>query len=259
MARFFANPLYQNYHYLAYPDVNKLTPTQNLTVSAWILIHRPLGDGTAIIGYGNGVAGSRRGWVFKLNGNGRLELRWSVSGGTQATGSGARHVPRNQWVHVAARVATRIADVYQWGVASGGQNTLDNLVTQDVADDVFVGQSYPSDESGTYAFSGALAEVAFWNAALSLSQLQALAAGESPRVIDPGNLAFYAPLRNGDLRDDIQSIIPTITGKVPEFPDRGPTSPILALDVSTTPSVAAMRSTLSGLGTRIGSRQLVGV
>ena len=63
------------------------------------------------------------------------------------------------------------------------------------------GDSSPSDE-----WEGRLAECAVWNVALTLNEIQALAAGYSPALIIPSALIFYAPVVQGNSSGDDKAI-----------------------------------------------------
>lgn len=71
-------------------------------------------------------------------------------------------------------------------------------------------------------FSGLLAEVAMWDAALSDAEVAILAAGYSPLFVRPQNLVFYAPIVR-DLLDRVGGLTLSLVGA----PSVAPQPPII--------------------------------
>jgi hypothetical protein len=108
----------------------------------------------------------------------------------------------NVWYHAAAVAASATDRTVYFDGGSSGNNTTD--VQPKSVDASWIAQS--DDGSPVDRFSGNIAHVAMWDAALTASEIATLAAGVSPLRVRPGNLVHYWPLngsQDGSVEIDI--------------------------------------------------------
>lgn len=183
MARLFTRA---SSHYLTVAATPAASPP--ITISAWV---RPAvtNQNMGIVSLGSSSATQRH--LLYVN-NAGVCYMFSGNGGTtgQAAKSGAFTI--GQWAHVCGVLeATNSRQIYVDGSAGGGNST--NVTV--AYNNVHVGAYYQNGalQSGWY-YDGDIAEVALWDAALSVDEITALAAGLKADRVRPGNLALYAPV-----------------------------------------------------------------
>lgn len=118
-----------------------------------------------------------------------------VSAYTQAGGAGGRNSTSTSysasvWNHGAGVWAS--ATDRRVFLNGGGKATQATSRAYGTPNRTFVGSLHHS--SPTEFFPGRIAEVGFWNAALTDAEINALARGVNPLRIRPGNLILYLPL-----------------------------------------------------------------
>ena len=117
---------------------------------------------------------------------------WAQSrGGGSAQKSSVSGVTINQWEHAAGIFASSTSrTVFLNGIA-GTTNTTS--VSPTGIDLLRIG-AISTSAASPIGFDGYIAEVAIWDIALSVGDIQALAGGASPPLIRPNNLVSYYPL-----------------------------------------------------------------
>jgi len=143
-----------------------------------------------LLGIGRTTTGNH---YFYLSSNGAAAgdpLTFGARAGGGAFPSTRNGVVANQWQHgagVASSSSNRIA--YLNGVA-GSANTTNvvpsSLNTTDIGQVTLV--------TPVTLLKGKIAEVGFWSAALTASEIASLALGVAPIKVRPQSLVFYAPL-----------------------------------------------------------------
>jgi hypothetical protein len=97
----------------------------------------------------------------------------------------------NTWTHACGVFASATSRTVYINGGSPGTNTTNSSGTGE--DRLFQGVTRAASAFSNY-FSGSLAEVGVWNAALTADEVLSLARGMSPSLIRPQNLTIYAPL-----------------------------------------------------------------
>jgi hypothetical protein len=112
-----------------------------------------------------------------------------AGGNNSSTKSGAT---ANTWMHAAGVFAsTTSRTAYLDGVAGTAETTLRTPASIDT----FAIAAHKDNIPDTF-FSGLIAEVGVWNAALDAAEINALAKGFSPKLIRPSALVAYYPHMN---------------------------------------------------------------
>lgn len=134
----------------------------------------------------------------------------------------------NQWTHAAAVFDTGSTTAY---INGGSAVTDGDAPTIGAIDRYAVGRF--SDSTPSAYFSGDLAEVAVWNAALTPAEITSLAAGVCPLLVRPDALVSYVPLvgRTSPEIDLVSGAALTVTGATASdhpraFRPRTPSRPI---------------------------------
>jgi hypothetical protein len=96
----------------------------------------------------------------------------------------------NQWVHAAGVFSAADSRLIYFDGANTGSNTVSN--TTNNANAIYIG-ARNANGVGLY-FTGDIAEVGIWNAALTAAEVASLAKGMTCDKIRPQSLVFYAPL-----------------------------------------------------------------
>jgi Concanavalin A-like lectin/glucanases superfamily len=162
-----------------------------------------------------GIASNTTDSFFALSGDEVTTAELSASAGNNAgtigSSTGSTPYSTNTWFHACAVfLSTTSRTVYTNGTAATANTT--SIAPASLGNTAIGGLLYNasiSDEvSGIIAFS------AFWNVALAAADVAALAAGASPRLVQPGALTSYARLK-GAVTNESDLILPagwTVTG-----------------------------------------------
>ncbi len=192
MARLFDNA---NTEYLSITDAPKTA--QPFTVAGWfypddvtnVLTLWSVGDISAADSY----------WRLEARGNqsDRLTYAFQAPGESQVAAVPTGSYLINTWHHaVAIEVATNshkcILDGDLGDIGSDGNTRIPTGI-----DTTRLG--YQADSGPANAMSGALAEWAMWNVALSNEEISILALGVSPLLVRPNELLAYWPMIGGNL------------------------------------------------------------
>lgn len=113
---------------------------------------------------------------------------FSVDAANSTAASSANGIIAGQWHHGAGVFSAANARQAWLDGTFGASNALSRTVSG--VNEVSVGAE---------TFTGAIAEAAIWNVALTQEDIQALARGFSPRRVRPTALMFYAPLIRASL------------------------------------------------------------
>ena len=120
------------------------------------------------------------------------QIRYHVKDGSATNPTTGNTYTAAAWHHLCAVEASssshRIVLDGDW--ANSGQSTT--TLTPDNADTLSLGVIL--DPAPNQFYSGKAAELAVWNVALAQAQVEMLAEGLSPLLVNPGALVFYAPL-----------------------------------------------------------------
>jgi hypothetical protein len=105
----------------------------------------------------------------------------------------------NTWTHAAGVfAASNSRTAYINGGASGTNSS--NISAQNLVQSSIAAQRFSGFANGVTFFSGDIAEVGIWNAALTAEEIASLAKGMTCDKVRPQSLVFYAPLVR-DLQD----------------------------------------------------------
>jgi hypothetical protein len=119
-------------------------------------------------------------------------VRFHIKDGSETNPGTSNSYTATNWHHVCAVEASasshRLVLDGVWADAALSTTTL----TPDNADTLALGVL--RDLSPNEFYSGKAAELAVWNVALAQAQVEMLAEGLSPLLVNPGALVFYAPL-----------------------------------------------------------------
>jgi hypothetical protein len=119
-----------------------------------------------------------------------------AAGGSDAQADTTTGFVANQWQHACAVAASATSRTVYLDAGSSGTNTVSRTP---VVDRLKVGVFTFSSTLVNY-FSGSIAEVGIWNAALTAAEVESLAKGMTCDKVRPESLVFYAPLVR-DLQD----------------------------------------------------------
>jgi hypothetical protein len=159
-----------------------------LTIACWFY---PTSSAAAVV-CSIGQSGATDRFQLSSNPGGSALNATTVQSGVAQTAALSSSIPLNTWHHGAA-VFSAINS--RQSFLNGTGSTLNT------------GSSTPSginrlNISGAYApsltafFTGQLAEVCVWNAALAAAEITELAAGFNPRIIRPQNIVYFNRLIN---------------------------------------------------------------
>ena len=158
-----------------------------LTVSVWFYCDSIAASRT-MIGFGSTGTTSEF-YSLDVTSGGVIRTRSATAGGTSNAQTTAT-ITLNTWMHAAGRWnATNSRDAF----LSGG-NKVNNTGnrTPGTWNRTEIGRR--GTNTNNDPFSGRLAEIGVWNAALSDDEIAALALGYSPFLFKPENLVMYVPL-----------------------------------------------------------------
>lgn len=158
------------------PDIGTAGP---YTACCWVNPDAISGSGDAILAYGDDAGGTDSGWMLALLSGGGLHLR---QGNAQAVNS-IGTIPTGSWSHTACRrmgSGTALIQIIVDGTQDGSNNT-DAPGIQASTVDFRVGKPYDNDGAGLTFFDGKMAEVMFWNVALSDDEIRSAMHGRIPR------------------------------------------------------------------------------
>lgn len=155
-----------------------------MTISIWA---RPTSSNTAAISVGVS-GGTHRNQITVTGGN--IWAATQVGVTTSVNANGTSTATNNTRNICGVFNSSTSRNIYVDGV-SEGSNT-GNIGVQNAADSIIIGSRY-STTLGAY-YSGWIAEVGIWNAALTDAEIASLAKGMTCDKIRPQSLVFYAPL-----------------------------------------------------------------
>lgn len=122
--------------------------------------------------------------------------RWycaSRAGGSERYAAGTTVPATSTWVHVAGVFTSSTARaVFVNGTSEGSDSNSVSPTLSKLTVAVRGDGAIPGATPGY--FTGSLAHVAVWNAALAAAQIAELARGASPLVVAPSSLVWHAPL-----------------------------------------------------------------
>jgi hypothetical protein len=199
------------------------TASNPITISAWInpSAAQPTAYGTVFSISNNSTAVAQ----LLLKTTGKLATYLTVGGNSKSIDPGSVAISNNIWTHVLVVSDTSTLNLY----VNGSLDTLTGFAVA-VASTSGIASGIGEDP-GTNAsfFQGSIADVAFWNVALTTAEISALAKGARPSIIRPKSLSGWWPL------DGLQSPEPdlsgnakngTLTGTTPAFgPPYAPFTP----------------------------------
>ena len=187
-------------HFLYTGGLIAATP---LTMAAWVYptsvsVVNSIGG----IFYTGGALALADGWRMRINGTTGVPSFITGNGITSAAVNHTTAVTLNAWNHLAGITASATSRyVYIGGVAST-QNT-DNITPTAPLDKTAIGVIYEQNNGVQQpATANYIAEVGFWNVALTTAEILQLAAGYSAPFVRPESLVAYYPLIRGDASGD---------------------------------------------------------
>lgn len=135
---------------------------------------------------------TQRNNVFVLPASGAVvNVGSSDSVGTTASVNSSSTFTNGSWSHAAAVYSSNSSRTAYCN--GGGAQTNTSLINSSPGfDSVFIGARFNPSLGGF--FSGDLAEIGIWNAALTAAEVASLARGMTCDKVLPQNLVFYAPL-----------------------------------------------------------------
>lgn len=127
------------------------------------------------------------------------DLRLNVRETASSTANTATAAAADTWYHVVcvARTASVFYEIYLNGVTDG---TNDSEKTPAGIDELQIGGQNQGATDRFY-LSGHVAHAAVWSSVLTTGQIEFLASGGSPLVVDRANLQHYAHMEGGSLSD----------------------------------------------------------
>jgi hypothetical protein len=136
-----------------------------------------------------------------------------VNGSTYNEALSGATVTTGVWYHIASvGVSSTSRLVYLNGVS--GSQTGANTLAATTINKLTIGAAFAGSATASNFTNGRIAFPAYWNAALNASDIGALKAGASPRMIKTANLVAYLRLTgNASPEPDLVSATPwTVTG-----------------------------------------------
>lgn len=136
--------------------------------------------------------------VLRINIGGGGQFRIADQGNVNAVANGSI-VSAGQWSHFAGVFASGSSrTAYTNGIAGTEQTTTVASIAPTFTS---IGAFFPGNTTPVQFFNGRIAEVGFWNVALTSAEIASLAKGFTCNQVRPQSLVFYAPLVNL-LRDE---------------------------------------------------------
>lgn len=175
------------------------------TVCGWIWT-ATWQDSAAVAAYANGTASSAgRGWNIRTRDNARLQMR-AYAGAVSAIFDSPVGLPTSTWIHFCVVNAGASEDFYidaTDGVSDATDFQMAPTV-QDATDDFIIGTQSPDLSSPLLDFNGILADLAYWDTALTTTEVSHLA----DKTVCPGdtatsNLQFFSRLTTAGAVTDI--------------------------------------------------------
>ncbi len=161
-----------------------------ITIAAWAYSDNLSTVEDQIIAYVGDKDAADEMFLLRLDSTGINDLwaRHRNFGGTSTATAGTFIV--NTWHHCVAVFASNTSRTAYFDGTAGTENTDTRSAVS--SDRVAIGRA--GDTSPGDYFSGRIAEVGIWNAALTAAEITALSKGYSPQLIRPQSLVFYAQL-----------------------------------------------------------------
>ena len=160
--------------------------------------------------------GALHNWIALQSGSDYYEIGYNNTGdvvrvrrfdsgqGDESTTTGGSVTAAGGWYHVLfVHTSDSDIDIY---VDDSGTNSTTTITPDGMPDEAYIGARAGSTPAYAY-----IAEVAFWNVALSAASITSLAGGANPLAIEAANLTDYFPLKD-DTGNDQGSITLSATG-----------------------------------------------
>lgn len=167
--------------------------TMPLTMACWFRVSVASAASTRIIlnaGAATSASACYR-LVLPVNNTVVRANQTSDAGASAVAQTATGAVVANTWIHAAAVFASSELRTVYASTASGVSDTIS--LAAPTLTNFSVGSSVNSGGVGGY-FSGLVAEVGVWAAAISADEILSLSRGISPHLVRPQSLVFYAPL-----------------------------------------------------------------
>lgn len=162
-----------------------------LTMACWINYSSVSVSGWALSLGNNGASGFFGLQVAGATVGDPIRAQVQSDGGTSGIADSASGYTINIWQHIAGVFASTTSRTsYLNGVGGTPETTS---VTDPTPDFTTIGNLRRSTPSTSIPAASLVAEVCFWNAALTDGEIASLAAGASPLIIRPASLVAYYP------------------------------------------------------------------
>lgn len=261
MARFFNNPNGgTSTDYLFFRNYGNLNTT-DISLSCWLTLTTAAYAGWI---FSMTVSGSiNYGFLVRQNGNVNYGIELTRHG---TSGDGARFtndlITPNVWTHLVCTCPNSATGANYHIYLNGVEATYVTSSNRTGTNSGYTGNwIIGSDGNPAHGHIGNLAELAVYNRILTASEIQFLYLNSTPTYIP--NLMFYVPLTNQSFQFEVKKKLPPTTraGLLPVSP---PFIKRLDLfddfdDLASADKIATtvkFRKTLSGIGTKVGSRQV---
>ena len=165
-----------------------------LTLCCWAKTSSAAFGGLISIGSETG-ASSGHCYRLAITGTGRITV-FSADGITNAAdvATSTTTYSNGSWFHAAAVFSADDVRTVYLDAGGSATNTNSNDVLIDANTHIRIGRRHLATGNNTGYFTGQIAEVGIWNAALTAEEIASLAKGMTCDKIRPQSLVFYAPL-----------------------------------------------------------------
>jgi hypothetical protein len=158
-----------------------------LTIAGWGITNSTTAGVMACIVQSSGSGANR--FQLQTNGNPSNIAANAIAAGTGSLATTTTSTATGVWFHACAVFSANNARAAY--LNGGGKGTNATTRTPTSLNQTAIGLADDTQENGQW--QGSLADVAFWNVALSDWEIFLLAQGVDPRTIRPGNLLAYLP------------------------------------------------------------------
>lgn len=210
-------------------DINK-TQISTYSVCAWLKPTASPASNATLFSYGKGISGSTgTGWDIILKTD--MTIRWnSYSGGSNSQGTTSATLTAGSWQHVClVREGLFAHKVYIDATDSTADATLaiDPATIQASTDDFTIGKAIANDFAGYANYTGGMAHVVYYDAALTGAEVASLANKSTcPNAVatHSANLQIFTKMTSGAAVTDSSANAFTITESGNPTDDAGPGS-----------------------------------
>jgi Concanavalin A-like lectin/glucanases superfamily len=185
-----------------------------LTFSAWFMVT----DAGGVGHYGTIIVDSdtdTSSGIWIVNSGGNRRMAWYLAGSLNKIDPGSTAISLNTWYHVAMSAPGGGGTVKTYI-----NNVSDGTFSQIAGSAIHTGFETINDAGGFDPIIGSVADVAYWNVALTPLEIQGLASGMRPYRIRKPNLKLWWPL-DGDFSTEPDlsgaAINGTVTGATKGF------------------------------------------